>query len=177
MVELILLRGCRGFCIAIGCIVGGTLAPGPLRIMGWIGIIVLLSIAAGALPFALSLFCRPQQRLLARSNHPHYASSSSSSSSSSSILSSTPSVNSIIVIVLLLQLMSVALCGYPLPKALQPTWVAALKPFNIYSHALQAIIPRHVTRHTSHVTRHTSHVTRHTSHVTRHTSHVTRHRQ
>ncbi len=26
--ELLLLRGCRGFCIAIGCVVGGALAPG-----------------------------------------------------------------------------------------------------------------------------------------------------
>lgn len=86
MVELLLLRGCRGFCVAIGCVVGGTLAPGDtdcgggggggveiecehckaqpnilsgvLRILGWIAIVVLLSIAAGALPFALSLFCR-----------------------------------------------------------------------------------------------------------------------
>jgi ABC-type multidrug transport system permease subunit len=100
--------------------------------LGWIGIITLLCIAAGALPFAFSLFCRPQQRLLSRSNSYLY-----SPSSSSSILPCSPSVSSIVLVVLLLQLMSVALCGYPLPKVLQPTWVAALKPFNIYSHALQ----------------------------------------
>jgi hypothetical protein len=139
VVELLLLRGCRGFCVAIGCVVGGTLAPGPLRISGWIGIIVLLSVAAGALPFALSLFCRPQQRLLASSIISHHSASSQSSSSSPS-LPSAPSVGSIIVIVLILQLMSVALCGYPLPKVLQPTWVASLKPFNIYSHALQVLV-------------------------------------
>jgi hypothetical protein len=139
VVELLLLRGCRGFCVAIGCVVGGTLAPGPSRIMGWIGIIVLVSVAAAALPFAMSLFCRPQQRLLATSVVPHHAASLSSPTSSST-LPSAPSVGSVVVIVLILQLLSVALCGYPLPKALQPTWVASLKPFNIYSHALQVLV-------------------------------------
>jgi hypothetical protein len=106
--------------------------------VGWIGIITLLSIAAAALPFALSLFCRylnqlqmlnhfnpkplniffsrPQQRLLAMSSVSQHSSSQTSPPSS---LPSTPSVGSIIVIVLILQLMSVALCGYPLPKTLQ----------------------------------------------------------
>ncbi len=48
----------------------------------------------------------------------------------------------------------------------QPTWVAALKPFNIYSHALQVKVA--LAPYTSHLTPHTSHLTPHTSHLTPH---------